>query len=195
MAKYGRSSSSRSKTLFSAAAAMSSWWMTRQINGIISRVQKLVADVWQISLFNCLHSWPAHPSWTPHQKSQLLGTRSVIQQLGEGGGSGGVWGKLETSGETAILRVLLVSLASFLLSFCLSLSNEEDRGSTISTKFEIWDFSAFWILNFLLTLVDWSNIYDDALWTRSVFKYWSKEPQHWVEHQCIAITYLFLVTR
>ena len=129
-----------------------------------------------------------HPSWTPHQKSQLLGTRSVIQQLGERGGSGGVWGKLETSGETAILRVLLVSLASFLLSFCLSLSNEEDWGSTISTKFEIWDFSAFWILNFLLTLVDWSNIYDDALWTRSVFKYWSKEPQHWVEHQCIAIT-------
>ena len=109
--------------------------------------QKLVADFWQISLFNCLQSWPGRPSWTPHQKSQLLGTRSVIQQLGERGGSGGVWGKLETSGETAILRVLLVFFASFLLSFCLSLSNEEDWGSMYNF-YKVWNLRFFSVLNF-----------------------------------------------
>ena len=157
--------------------------------------QKLVADFWQISLFNCSQSWPAHPSWTPHQKSQLLGTRSVIQQLGERGGSGGVWGKLETSGETAILRVLLVFFASlkFLLSFCLSLSNEEDRGSMYNF-YKIWNLRFFSVLNFEFLV--------DTCWLIKYLRWCSldkicvqiMEPQHWVEHQCIAITYLFLTT-
>ena len=38
----------------------SGWWMTRQINGVISHKQKVVADFWQISPFNCLQSRASH---------------------------------------------------------------------------------------------------------------------------------------
>ena len=96
--------------------------MATQINGNIFR-KKLSPTFDKYLCLIVYRVEPTTPQWAPHQKSQLLGTRSVIwKQLGDEEGRG-VSGKLETSGETARGCYLFCSCLTF-LSLCLRLSEE-----------------------------------------------------------------------
>ena len=131
--------------------------MATQINGNIFR-KKLSPTFDKYLRLIVYRVEPTTPQWAPHQKSQLLGTRSVIwKQLEDEEGRGsdpGVSGKLETSGETARGCYLFCSCLTF-LSLCLRLSEEvthwsgiiaslKHNSSTNNSKFS----QLFSILNF-----------------------------------------------
>ena len=129
--------------------------MATQINGNIFR-KKLSPTFDKYLRLIVYRVEPTTPQWAPHQKSQLLGTRSVIwKQLEE---RRGVSGKLETSGETARGCYLFCSCLTF-LSLCLRLSEEvthtlvwhhcQLKAQFFHQQFKISNFSQlFSILNF-----------------------------------------------